>query len=214
MKRSYQQECALAYALDTIGERWSLLIVRELLLGPRRFGQLLDNLKGMGTNLLATRMREMQHSGLVEQEDRQYRLTATGRSLEPVVHALVRFGLHLGIAPDPTRISRPEWDCVALRALFNSERADGLSGQYALILDGNTFSLRVADGELDVTLGVPESPQAVARLDKYTALALGTGQLRLSNAVARGLVELRGSRREARRLLKAFVGSSIRETQG
>ncbi|MFN0246841.1 MAG: winged helix-turn-helix transcriptional regulator [Kofleriaceae bacterium] len=204
MKRTYQQSCALAHALDVVGERWALLVVRELLVGPRRYGELLDNLAGIGTNLLAARLREMQHNGLIEQVDRRYRLTAAGRMLEPVVHALVRFGMRLEVAPDPTRLARPEWDCVALRALFSPEHAAGLSGTYALVLDGHSFSVTVADGEVDITLGVPEEPRARVSLGKGTAAALSSGEMSLGEALERGKVELGGRRREARRLLQAF----------
>lgn len=207
MTRSYRQSCALAHALDVVGERWTLLVVRELLVGPRRYGEMLDNLAGMGTNLLAARLREMQHNGLIEQVDRRYRLTAAGRTLEPVVHALVRFGMRLEVASDGKRLARPEWDCVALRALFSPERGEGLLGSYALVLDGQPFSVTVADGELNVTLGVPEDPRARVSLDKRTAAALSSGDLSLSEALERGKVELGGHRREARRLLQSLLSS-------
>ena len=81
-KRSYQQNCALAYALDLLGERWTLLIVRELLIGPRRYGELLDNLTGIGTNLLADRLRELQAQGLIEKHGQRYELSEPGRLIE------------------------------------------------------------------------------------------------------------------------------------
>jgi DNA-binding HxlR family transcriptional regulator len=208
VKRSYQQSCALAHALDVIGERWTLLVVRELLLGPRRYGELLDNLAGMGTNLLAARFREMGDCGLIEQVDRRYRLTASGRTLEPVVHALVRFGMSLDVSPDVNRLLRPEWDCVALRALFSPARSEGLSGKYALVLDGHEFCLTVADGKLEVTLGNTDSSRARLSLEKSTAAALFSGEIGLDEAIDDGLVALSGYRREARRLLLAFVGGT------
>lgn len=204
MKRSYEQSCALAHALDVVGERWTLLVVRELLIGSRRYGELLDNLAGIGTNLLAARLREMQQSGLVDQVGRRYRLTDAGRDLEPVVHALVRFGMTLDVAPNGARLSRPEWDCVALRAMFDPKRAEGLAGDYALVLDGHAFALTLADGELRVTLGVTEDPRAYVSLSKATAAALSSGDLGLREAIQEGHVELRGRRAEARRLLRAF----------
>ena len=182
----------------TVSCRW--------LRGPRRYGELMDNLEGMGTNLLATRLREMKQSGFVDIEDRHYRLTEAGRSLAPVVHALVRFGLSLEVEPESAHLSRPEWDCVALRALFKPELAEGLAGQYALILDGHSYSLTVTDDELAVSLGVPEDPRCIVELDKKTAAGLTAGELSLSDAIAREQVEFRGNRSEARRLLKAFIG--------
>ncbi len=94
-KRSYDQNCALAIALDRVGERWTLLIVRELLIKPRRYGELLANLSGMGTNLLANRLQQLQEDGLIEKLAPEgghatYRLTADGWLLEEVVAAMIR----------------------------------------------------------------------------------------------------------------------------
>lgn len=194
----------MAHALDVVGERWTLLVVRELLIGPRRYGELRDSLAGIGTNLLATRLREMQQSALVEQAGQRYRLTDAGRALEPVVHTLVRFGLTLDVVPDDARLSRPEWDCVAMRAIFNPERAEGLAGTYALVLDSHAFSLTVANGELTVVLGAPENPRARVSLAKTTAVALSAGHLSLREAIQQGRVELGGRRAEARRLLRSL----------
>lgn len=98
-KRSYEQHCGLARALDIVGERWTLLIVRDLLLGPRRYGDLLESLEGITTNLLAKRLREMTKLGLLEKRRLPspasgdvYALTDAGRSLEPAVMELARWG--------------------------------------------------------------------------------------------------------------------------
>src|SRR5690349_23360346 len=98
-RRSYQQHCGVARALDVIGERWTLLIVRDLLIAPRRYGELLDGLPGITTNLLAKRLREMTRAGLVEKRQGSppgsfdvYALTKSGRELEPVLMELGRWG--------------------------------------------------------------------------------------------------------------------------
>ncbi|HLT34685.1 MAG TPA: helix-turn-helix domain-containing protein [Enhygromyxa sp.] len=112
-KRSYHQHCGLAKALDVVGSRWTLLIVRELLLGPRRWSQLLDSLPGLTTNLLAKRLVELQEQGLIERlpavpgdpepgRRGTYQLTDRGRALEPALMELGRWGAHqLPARPDP-----------------------------------------------------------------------------------------------------------------
>jgi len=96
MKRRYQQHCGVARALDVVGERWTLLIVRNLLLGPRRYGTLLEELPGLTTNLLAQRLHELSGHGLAEQVETRdatlWSLTVAGRQLEPVIMELGRFG--------------------------------------------------------------------------------------------------------------------------
>src|SRR2546430_6051478 len=98
MKRSYNQFCGVAKALDIVGERWTLLIVRNLLLGPQRYSDLLRELPGITTNLLAKRLQEMEARGLIEKsagastESHAYRLTSLGLALEAAIHALGRWG--------------------------------------------------------------------------------------------------------------------------
>src|SRR5216683_3461271 len=108
-KRSYDQWCAVARSLDIVGERWTMLIVRDLLVGPKRYKDILAGLPGIGTNLLAQRLRELEAQGLVERVvlpqpagTTVYRLTATGAALEPVVHALGRWGFQFLGAPRST----------------------------------------------------------------------------------------------------------------
>ena len=123
-KRSYSQNCALAHALDVVGERWSLLLIRELLIGPRRYRDLLKGLSGIGTNLLATRLKELEYHGIIEKtaisctdSALAYQLTARGRSLENAVFELIRWGLQLPDRSSESNLSMPEWDVVALQAL-------------------------------------------------------------------------------------------------
>src|SRR5947208_2014430 len=98
-RRSYDQYCGVAKALDLVGERWTLLVVRNLLLGPQRYSELLRGLPGITTNLLAKRLREMEAAGLLERLEARggngghaYRLTRRGAALEPSIHALGRWG--------------------------------------------------------------------------------------------------------------------------
>ena len=118
-RRSYDQYCGLARALDVLGERWTLLVVRNLLLGPQRYSELLRGLPGITTNLLAKRLREMEEQGLIERgADDGYRLTPLGEALEPAIHALGRWGWQrMG---KPTRRDRRnlDWLMVALRRRY------------------------------------------------------------------------------------------------
>lgn len=131
-KRSYKQNCALAQANDVIGERWSLLLVRDLLVGPKRFGELQQSLRGIGSNLLASRLRELEAAGIIEHlEDAEYRhhygLTDAGKALEPTLLSLVRWGLAYGPRNQKGYHHQDDWDLLALKALFQANRAGDLS---------------------------------------------------------------------------------------
>jgi DNA-binding HxlR family transcriptional regulator len=131
-KRSYKQNCALARASDVIGERWTLLLLRDLLVSPRRFNELLDSLKGMGTNLLASRLKDLEAADMIERRDgeggrRVYSLTERGQALEPAVLALIRWGLTRGPENRDGDHHRDDWDLLALKALFQPNRAEDLS---------------------------------------------------------------------------------------
>jgi len=204
MKRSYKQNCALAHALDMVGERWTLLLVRELLIGPRRYGELLESLAGIGTNLLADRLRQMTSQELITRDQGRYRLTQKGRQLEPVVASLVRFGLSLDGAAKPEYLSRPEWDAVALRALLPPGRDVGLVGKYQLDLDGQPFTVAGDGGVPAITHGACASPRARVALDKETARALVRGEQDLGRALYTGRVQVLGPETQARRLLQVF----------
>ena len=204
MKRSYRQNCALAHALDIVGDRWTLLIVRELMLGKRRYGELADNLIGLGTNLLADRLRQLQDSAIVHREEDGYTLSDAGHRLEPVVLALIRFGLATGTGDSEDYLTRPEWDAVALKALFRPETAAILDGRYALELDGQAFLVDKGDETLRITLEDSADVQVRVSLRKSTARALGEGKLRIRPASSRGLIKIDGPRRLGVQLLQSF----------
>jgi len=207
MKRSYKQNCALAHAMDVVGERWTLLIVRELLVGPRRYGELLNNLSGIGTNLLADRLKELEAAELIAKEGSRYLLTENGRQLESVVNDLVRFGLSLGIEDMDERLTRPEWDVVALRAIYDEDKGRNLLGRYVLVLNGEPFRIEKGDSvRQPLTIAGGDSPEYTARvsLTKPIARRLADGRLDVNAAISSGEVEVQGSAREAKRLLSSF----------
>ena len=161
-KRSYKQNCALARANDVIGERWTLLLVRDLLVAPRRFNQLLDSLKGIGTNLLASRLRDLEAAGIIERQQgdgrvRVYALTTRGWALEPALLELVRWSLIHGPENKEGDHHRDDWDLLALKALFQPNRAEDLS--VAVQFDSAEFEgwVRIDAQQMNVGLGKAEN---------------------------------------------------------
>lgn len=125
-KRAYKQSCALALASDLLGERWTLLIFRELLIQPCRFKQLNLWLEGMGTNLLTSRLKELEMAELVEKQNSldkrsAYQLTGKGLTAEPLVLAFIRWGLN-HLRGEPDYLHFPHWDLLAMKALFNAHK--------------------------------------------------------------------------------------------
>lgn len=160
-KRRYKQNCALALANDVIGERWTLLLIRDLLIFPRRFKELLESLKGMGTNLLATRLKDLEASGLVEHRQGEagsmvYSLTPRGRALEPAVLELIRWGFHYGPGQEADNHHRDDWDLLALKALFQPARALDLSAIVQFRKAGFVAWVRVHDQAISFGPGVAE----------------------------------------------------------
>src|SRR5215207_4475051 len=159
-KRSYNQYCAVARALDVVGERWTLLIVRELSTGPKRFKDLLGGLPGIGTNLLAARLKDLERHELVRRTtlpppagSRVYELTDLGRSLEPVVVALGRWGSRFLGTPRPADDLKPGWAMVAVRAALKPGAASGARETYEFRIDEEVFHVRIEDGEAETRQG-------------------------------------------------------------
>ena len=154
-KRGYHQNCALARAGDVIGERWTLLLVRDLLVAPRRFNELLASLKGMGTNLLAKRLKYLEAAGVVERANARgaYSLTTKGHALEPAVLALIRWGLLHGPENRPGDQHRHDWDLLALKSAFQPDRADGLSLTVRFDCDAFQGWVRIEDQMMAIGLG-------------------------------------------------------------
>lgn len=181
MSRTYNQDCVLAYALDLLGERWTLLIIRELFLGPRRFGDLHAALSGLGTNLLSKRLKELEEAGLIvtpaENEPRgQYRLTETGEELRPAVHTLMFWSIEYFMArPDPS----PPKDCIfsndlqpdsvalALELFINKCATPFSNYVLHLHIDDNPYTYYFMNGMMTARRGV-DAP-AVARIESDVA---------------------------------------------
>ena len=159
-ERSYKQYCGVARALDLVGERWALLIVRELVLGPKRFTDLRAGLPGIATNVLSNRLRQLERDGVVTRRQfpppapaQVYELTEYGRELVPIMLALGRWGASTMGPRTPEHAIRSEWLAVALQAFFDADAAAGLTANITLSLDGALFTLRIAEGQLEVVHG-------------------------------------------------------------
>lgn len=198
-KRSYDQHCAVARALDVVGERWTLLLVRELLTGPKRFKDLLGGLPGIGTNLLAARLKALEGHGVVRRATLPppagsgvYELTEMGRSLEPAVVALSRWGSRLIEEPRDGDECRPAWVVMAIRSLFEPGAAGGLRETYELRIDGEAFQLRVDGGSVEVRQGCADAPDVVVSGGADTFLALSAGRLAPGEALESGELRIEG----------------------
>jgi DNA-binding HxlR family transcriptional regulator len=163
-ERSYKQHCGVARALDLIGERWALLVVRELALGPKRFTDLRQGLPGVATNVLSLRLRQLERDEVVTRRvlpppapAQVYELTELGRELVPIMLALGRWGASTMGPRSPDQSIRGEWLALALKAFFDPDAAEGLSATIALDLDKAPFTLRVEEGQLDVAPGTDGS---------------------------------------------------------
>lgn len=210
-KRSYGEACRFAYALDLVGERWALLVVRELLLGPKRFTDLRSGLPHASPNVLSERLRELEQHGVVRRRKlpppaatQVYELTEWGAELEPIVTELGAWGARSPVPPEHREIG-PDSIVLALRSLFDPEAAQSLEASYELRIGEDRYRVRVAGGEVELGRGGGEDPAAaIAVADAGTMAAVLTGELPLAEALASGAAQLTGSKREARRFLKLF----------
>ena len=209
-KRRYDEGCAVAHSLDLIGERWALLIVRELLLGPKRFTDLRAGMPGASADILAQRLRELTESGVVRRKrlpppagSDVYELTEWGADLEPVVTLLGQWGSR-SASLNPAADSSVDSLVLSLRALFNPQAAQGFSATIVLSLNDNRFIIEIADGQLHVSRGEAERPNATLDTDRSTLAALLYGGRSLDDAVRAGEAAVGGETAVIARFLRLF----------
>jgi DNA-binding HxlR family transcriptional regulator len=219
-KRSYGQYCTVARALDVVGERWTLLLVRELSTGPKRFKDLLEGLPGIGTNLLAARLKKLEGEGIVRRAtlpppagSNVYELTDLGGSLEPVIVALSRWGARLLDAPREEEDLRAGWAAVAMQSALGRGTADRRSGTYEFRIDGEAFHVRIRDSEeeerVEVKQGPASDPDLVVIGAAETFLAVVSGRRSPEEAVQSGALWVEGEREEDREALLAWCQSLV-----
>jgi DNA-binding HxlR family transcriptional regulator len=197
--RKFDQYCPVAHALSLVGERWSLLIVRELLHGPKRYTDLTNGLPGIGTNILAGRLKELEACGVIHKRtlpppaaSTVYELTEYGADLREALYALARWGARTIGPPGPDDDLYPEWGVNALPALFVAEAAHGLTETYSLVVEGDAFTARVVDGALEPSMGAAEDADLLVEMDMNTFFGLASGELAARDAVKSGRVEMQG----------------------
>lgn len=189
----------MARALDVLGERWTLLIVRELLTGPKRFKDLLEGLPGIGTNLLAGRLKELEREGVLRRTtlpppagSAVYELTERGRDLEPVLTGLARWGVGMLGEPGPGEAFRPVWAVQAIKATFRPEAARWVRETYEFRVGEDVFHMRVGEGVSGPEYGPAFEPDLIVKTDPDTFLALVSGRLEPADAIAAGRLEVQG----------------------
>ena len=210
-RRTYGDRCGIARALDQVGERWALLVVRELLLGPKRFTDLRAGLPHVSPDVLAQRLRELERDGVVRRRklappaaSRVYELTERGLELEPVILALGRWGSGAPFPPGDAKLGTDS-AVIALMAVFDPGAADGLSASYELRLGEDRFRARVAEGRIEFARGRAEQPDATIETDPETLSAVLWHGRPLAEAERAGDVRIEGSRRAATRFLGLFT---------
>jgi DNA-binding HxlR family transcriptional regulator len=210
-RRTYADSCGIARALDVAGDRWTLLIVRELLLGPKRFTDLREGLPNIGPDVLAQRLRELEQAGILGRRKlpppaaaRVYELTERGRELEPVLLTLGRWGSRVPL-PDSASELSPDALVIALKTVFDPAAVGSTEATYAVRLSEQPFEVRVTAGRIDVSRGEPQGPVIEVDTDPRTLTALLWEGASPAQAIEAGKLRLRGPRRELSRFLGLFA---------
>lgn len=210
--RSYGQYCAVARALDVIGERWTLLIIRELMAGDRRYADLKDDLPGIATNLLADRLRSLVDNGLVESyrapapiRATMYRLTARGFALGPMMREMFRWGAALATERGQDEEFRIDWMCVGVPTIYHGADLADLAVTVQIEADRQVATLIVADGEVTMRPGEPSTTPDVC----VTGAADAIFRL-LTGADPKDSLEITGSTRARAQLRRLTRRSTLR----
>lgn len=198
-RKTYGQFCGLARALDVVGDRWTLLVVRELLVGARTFREIQDGLPGIGPSLLTSRLSTLVEHGLVTRNAApprsravRYRLTDDGAALEPTVLELIRWGgRQMAVGPGSDRVD-PRWTRLALRALLDGSAPGVRDAELRVESDGEPVAITVTDGHRTVTTARAGAVQHLVRGPMPAILALASGF-----PVDTGVLEIHGDREAA-----------------
>jgi DNA-binding HxlR family transcriptional regulator len=212
--RHYHQYCAVARALDEVGERWTLLIARELLLGPRRFTDLANGLPGIGTSVLTSRLRELEQQGLVAKRNLHppaasvvYELTERGRGLGPILAALADWGVSLLGQPREDDEIRSTWLVLGLAV---TAKPDGSipDATYELHIDDEIFHIRAQQGHLHPAHGPAPTADATITMTKHTLTRIVSGDVEIPSPGADRTISLDGDSAGAQRLLGSLGPSA------
>jgi DNA-binding HxlR family transcriptional regulator len=208
-RRSYHQYCAVARALDVIGERWTLLILRDLVhLGPRRFSDLREGLPGIGANLLTERLRHLEREGIVRRRRLRapgrgivYEPTELGAGLERTLIELGRWGGNFLAERGKRDVFFPSGHISAICAAFRGEDARGVRARYEFRVDGESFHVEIDDGAVAAGLGEATGPDLVIVTDVATSIDLMLRRTKPRDAIRSGAVAINGSMEDFERAI-------------
>ncbi len=204
-EHSYHQYCPVAHALDLVGDRWSLLLIRDLLVGPKRFVDLQTGLPGLGTNILTARLKWLEQYGVIYRHflpppaaSMVYELTEYGRQLEEPLSAIARWGGQTLGALTPEQVIEPDAVMMALHGIFRRMAAEqGQTTTYEIQCEDERFQeafrVQVNASSIEVTRGNVSAPDVVMHMTVETLYALSSQRLLLRNAMKDGRVSLQGS---------------------
>ncbi|EME15477.1 winged helix-turn-helix transcriptional regulator [Rhodococcus triatomae] len=201
-RRSYDQFCGLSRALDVVGERWTLLVVRELMSGPKRYSDLAESLRGIGTSLLAARLKQLETDDVVARRylrppaaSTVYELTEAGQELADALVPLALWGArhHTCDSREPTQRFQAEWTLQFLVRMLDAESLGTVRATYEFRVDDSVASLSIADGGAEVVAGqAGDDADAVIVTDASTMAAIAGSRIGVVDALERGLVEIDG----------------------
>ena len=197
MTKRYDQYCPVCHALGLVGERWALLVVRELLKGPKRYTDLLEGMPGIGTNVLAARLKELEEGGVIQKRklpppaaSTVYELTEYGKELEEPLYALARWGARSLPPPTEKQEFYPDWGLNAFAALLDPEAASGLAGTYVVRVADNVYTVQLDDGKVHVETGAAERADLDFATDEETFFGMAAGRLAPRDALTKGDVTI------------------------
>jgi len=207
--RRYEDGCGAAHALELVGERWALLILRELMLGPRRFGDLAASLPGISPNVLTQRLAELEAAAILRRtrlpppaSAPAYALTEWGAELEPVIREIGRWAARSpSKRPGPMSVASL---VLSFRTMFSAERAGALEAVLGLRIAGQDFTARIAGGALEIGPGRAEAPAAVLEGPPDAIAAVAYGGQPLDEALAEGSLRIEGDTLPVRAFLALF----------
>ncbi|NKB39186.1 MAG: hypothetical protein GKR93_18805 [Gammaproteobacteria bacterium] len=205
-KRSYSQNCALAIALDVIGDRWTLLIVREVMIRPRRFKELQANLQGIGTNLLSERLQQLVGDQILLREGTGhpvYTIGVNGEGLKTSVYSLIRWGMNFNDRRNQTQHEDPDWLILVLRAYFNAQAGRAWQGVYQLVIDEQEYFLACVENELHIQQE-PADIIASIRVSSSTAQRLAAGEVDIAVVIDSGDLKVKGREADINQFFLAF----------
>ena len=209
-RRTYEDGCATAHALDLIGDRWALLVVRELILGPKRFTDLRAGLPGISPNVLTQRLEQMEASGILRRRKLAppaaawvYELTEWGLGLEKVIIAIGRWAVH---SPTLQQGHPLGTDALILsfRTMFNPKEAAKFKATLELRIGEDRFRAVVANREMQLTRGTVDDPDAILEADSNTIASIAYGGRKFAEAMKSGALKVTGDREKAKRFFSLF----------